>query len=170
MEFLITKEPDKETLEKWKALWEKQKDVLKPNRKSGKEILSYLESNYPLTEIFDKDALDVVSENVLMNEFSAEKLHGKQPVPKAFYLENSGKGKKFYLTENQDPLSLWGDVVTRIFVGIDITSGFFTVEGSTLLWDELCAFRGVDEADLQNYAATAMYIEAKERIEANGYY
>lgn len=170
MEFLITQAPDRKTLEKWKALWEKQKDVLKPNRKSGKEILSYLESNYPLTEIFDDDALDVVSENVLMNEFSAEKLCGKQPVPKAFYLENSGKGKKFYLPENQDPLSLWGEEITRIFVGIDITSGFFTVEGSTLLWDELCAFRGVDEADLQNYAVTAMYIEAKERLKMNGYY
>ncbi len=167
---MITLKPDKETLEKWKALWEKQKDVLKPNRKSGKEILSYLESNYPLTEIFDKDALDVVSENVLENEHYAEKLHGKHPVPKAFYLENSGKGKKFYLAENKDDFSVWGEEITRIFVGIDITSGFFTVEGSTLLWDELCAFRGVDEADLQNYVATIMYLQAKERMEANGYY
>ena len=166
---MITRKPDSKTLEKWKAVWKEQKDVLKPNRKSGKEILSYLESNYPLTEIFDKDALDVVSENVLENEHYAEKLHGKQPVPKAFYLENSEKGKRFYLSENKDDFSVWGEEITRIFVGIDITSGFFTVEGSTLLWDELCAFRGVDEADLQNYVVTAVYIEAKERMEANGY-
>ncbi len=165
---MITRAPDRKTLEQWKAVWEKYKDILKPNRKSGAEILSYLENHYPLTEIFNKDALDVVSENVLKNEFNAEKLCGKQPVPKAFYLENSGNGKRFYFPENKGDISIWGE--DRIFVGIDLTSGFFTVEGSSLLWDEVCAFRGVDEADLQNFAATAMYIEAKERLKANGYY
>ncbi len=163
---MITHAPDSKTLQKMKAIWENHKDILKPNRKSGAEILSYLESNYPLKEIFDKDALDVVSENVLMNEYDAEKLRGGQPVPKAFYLENRGKGNRFYLPENKDDVSIWGEEITRIFVGIDITSGFFTVEGSSLLWDELCVFRGVDEADLQNFAATAIYIEAKERIES----
>ena len=38
------------------------------------------------------------------------------------------------------------------------------VQGSTLLWDELCAFQGLDERDLQNYVITAQYIRALERV------
>lgn len=40
----------------------------------------------------------------------------------------------------------------------------FTGEGSTSLWDELCAFRGVDEQDLQNYVIMAQYVNAVKRI------
>lgn len=115
---MITHAPDRKTLQKMKAIWEKHKNVLKPDRKSGAEILSYLESNYPMTEIFDKEALDVVAENVLMNEYDAGKLRGGQPVPRAFYLENYGKGKKFYLSENKDDVSVLGEEIKRIFVGI----------------------------------------------------
>ena len=32
----------------------------------------------------------------------------------------------------------------------NVVTGFFMVEGSTMLWDELCAVRGLDERDLKN--------------------
>ena len=43
-----------------------------------------------------------------------------------------------------------------------------TVEGSTLLWDELRAFQGLDEKDLQNFVMVAQYLEAQERMNRTG--
>ncbi|MCI2161864.1 MAG: hypothetical protein LKK39_08120 [Oscillospiraceae bacterium] len=162
---MITQEPTKEVFEQWKVVWMKYKDKLQPNRKSGVELLNYLQSKYALTEIYDKKATDAIIGNVTMNAHYAEKLpKGAIPIPKAFFLESSGNGKHFYRPENKDPLDLWGGDITRIFVGIDIASGFYMVEGSTMLWDELCAFQGVDEKDLQNYVCAAEYIHSLKRF------
>lgn len=162
---MITQEVTPQMLAEWKHTFEKYKDLLRPNRKSGAEILAYLQSNYALTEITDPQALTVISDNVSMNPFNAEKLPcGQEPLPKAFYLENVGNGGKFYLSENRDDPDLWGAEITKIFVGIDLCSGFYIVEGSTMLWDELCAFRGVDEKDLKKCVVVAQYIDALKRF------
>lgn len=125
----------------------------------------YLQSNYSLTEVTDEEALAVISENVSMNRYFAEKLaDGQMPLLKAFYLENIGNGHKFYLYENKDHPDLWGGEITKIFIGVDLSSGFYMVEGSTMLWDELCAFQGVDEKDLENFVVVAGYINALKRF------
>lgn len=162
---MITQRPTVEILNEWKKIFEQYKDLLRPNRKSGADILNYLQRNYSLTEIPDEDMLKVISENVSRNKFLAEKLPvGQLPVPKAFYLENIGNGHKFFLSENKDRSDLWGGEITKIFVGIDLSSGYYVVEGSTMLWDELCAFQGVDEKDLENYVVVADYINALQRF------
>ena len=63
-----------------------------------------------------------------------------------------------------DHPDLWGGEITKIFVGVDLCSGFYIVEGSTMLWDELRAFQGVDEKDLGNYVVVADYISALQRF------
>ena len=162
---MITQKPTLEMLTEWKNTFEQYKDLLQPNRKSGTDLLEYLQSNYFLTEITDKKALTVISENVSRNEIYAEKLPASRlPLPKAFYLENIGNGHKFYLSENKDDPDLWGGEITKIFVGLDLCSGFYMVEGSTMLWDELRAFQGVDEKDLENYVVVADYISALKRF------
>ena len=162
---MITQKPTPEILTEWKIIFEKYKDLIKPNRKSGTELLDYLQSNYSLTEITDKEVLTIISENVSRNELFAEKLPvGQLPLPKAFYLENIGNGHKFYFSENEDHSDLWGDEITKIFVGVDLSSGFYMVEGSTMLCDELRAFQGVDEKDLENYVIVADYISALQRF------
>ena len=104
-----------------------------------------------------------------MNEYWAEKLPaGTAPSPRAFYLENEGAGRRFYLPANRDDPELWGGSVERIFVGVDLASGFYMVEGSTLLWDELRAFQGLDEKDLQNFVMVAQYLEVQERMNRTG--
>lgn len=162
---MIVQKPSKERLGEWKSIWIKYKDVIKPNRKTGRELLEYLQSKYALTEIFDADALDAISYTVTRNTYLSEKLSlGVAPVPRTFYLENAGQGEKFYLPENKDDEEIWGGDVTRIFVGIDLSSGFYLIEGSTMLWDELCCFQGIDEKDLQNYVIVAQYINALQRF------
>lgn len=162
---MITQKPTPEILTEWKKAFEQYKDFLQPNRKSGTDLLDYLQSKYSLTEIMDEAVLTVISENVSRSALFAEKLPaGQRPLPKAFYLENIGNGHKFYRSENKDSLDLWGGEITKIFVGVDLSSGFYMVEGSTMLWDELCAFQGVDEKDLENYVIVADYISALQRF------
>lgn len=162
---MIVRESSREDWEEWKSIWTTYKDRLRPNRKTGQELLSYLQSQYVLTELFDVQALDVIRFNVTENKYLAEKLpRGAVPVPRAFYLENKGRGEVFYLPANRDSAELWGGDVTRIFVGLDLASGYFQVEGSTMLWDELCCFQGLDEKDLQNVVIVAQYILALRRL------
>lgn len=162
---MIIREPTKEALEQWKAIWKRYKGKLQPNRRSGIELLDYLQNKYVLTEINDKKAADAIIGSVTMNAHYAQKLpEGAMPVPRAFFLENLGNGERFYSPENKDPIDLWGGNITRIFVGIDIASGFYMVEGSTMLWDEICAFQGVDEKDLGNYVCVAEYINSLKRF------
>ena len=140
-------------IEQWKTVWHKYKDTLRPNRKSGGEIVAYIKNRYPLTELTGQEALQVVAQNVLQNDFFAEKLpKGKNPRPVVFVVENSGNGRPLY--DNQDSVFEG----TAIIVGIDLESGFVVVEGSCCLADELCAFRGLDAGDIDNYFCVAEYI------------
>jgi hypothetical protein len=148
-----------ELLEKWKAIWQEYKDRLIPNRKSGAEIVAYLSDRYLLIEIHDDTALRVISENVMYNELLASKIpFGSAPSPKAYFVESSANGKTLY--EKQDEVFKG----IKIFVGVDLVSGFYCVEGSSLLWDELCAFQGLDEMDIQNPYCVAEYISCLKRL------
>lgn len=157
---MLTQEPTHAMLEEWKQIWLQYRDQLQPNRRSGQELLEYLSGKYALTEIHDPDYLDVVTFNVTMNEAFAEKLSGgKPPLPKAFFIKNEGAGKQLYLQQDE----IFRDV-EQIFVGIDLNSGCFFTEGSSLLWDELCAFQGLDAIDLGNPFLVAMYVRARQKF------
>ncbi len=159
---MITSAPDAAQLEQWKKLWQEQKDFLVPNRKNGQQLIDYLFALYNLEEISDREILDTVAFNVTESTFFCRKLAGGEPRPRAFFVKDSGNGARLYQRRSE----IYADVEC-IIVGIEMTSGCFYVEGSEQLWDELCAYQGVDEDDLGNYVRTAQYIEClqnKERI------
>lgn len=158
---MISSKPTKEQIDNFKSIFEQYKDKLEPNRKSGRELEKYLRGKYILTPIEDKRAANVVRLNVTRNKPFAEKLpKGKEPMPVVFYVENKGEGSRLYHPENQDDKTFCDGVYKKIFVGIDLESSYYTVEGSSLLWDELCAFIGLDEKDLTNFVCVANYITA----------
>lgn len=162
---MITKETTKVVSNEWKAAWLKYENKLQPNRKTGTELLDYLQDKYVLTEIFDQDALNTVTYNITTNQPLAEKLpDGMVPVPRTFFLENTENGEALYKDENKDSADTGGGDITRIFVGIDMVTGFYTVEGSSMLWDEINAFRGLDEKDLQNSVCVSQYVSALKRF------
>ena len=78
-------------------------------------------------------------------------------------MENEGNGCALYAAAEKEA-ALWQERRERIFVGLDTVTGFFMVEGSSLLWDELYAFRGLDAQDLENYVCVAEYIACMQRF------
>ena len=112
---MITCEPTAEMIERWKALYNQYQNRLRPNRKSGPQLLRYLAERYPLRRLHDEQAMKVVAENVLLNDHLREKLpQGRNPLPIAFMIENVGAGKKLF--KQPDPARF---DASEIFVGID---------------------------------------------------
>jgi hypothetical protein len=145
-------------LQQWQAIWQENRPLLQPNRKSGAQVLTWLEKNYPLTPLLDDNARQVVADNVLLNEPHRQKLPpGVLPQPLTFTVDNRGAGAALYAAQLPD------EAGQRIFVGLDLVSGYYTVEGSCRLWDEMFAFRGLDQADLENCYLVAEYIGCRER-------
>jgi hypothetical protein len=156
---MLMQEATPEMVERWIEVWNKYRDKLLPNRKSGKEVVEYLKNKYLLEELHDDNAKQVVINNILYNKPYADKLPmGVEPSAVTFVVKNKDNGK--FLYENQDE-SFKGN---NIFIGVELESGFFCVEGSSLLWDELYVFRDLDEKDIQNYFCVAEYISCLKKF------
>lgn len=155
---MLMQKPTPKMIEEYKETWNEYKNKLHPNRKSGKEVVEYLKNKYLLEELHDDNARLTVINNVLYNKPYREKLPMRaKPHAVTFVVKNEGNGK--FLYENQD--EIFKEI--NIFVGVELESGFFCVEGSSLLFDELYAFRGLDEKDIQNYYCVAEYISCLKK-------
>ena len=156
---MLMQEATPKMLDEWKKVWNEYRDKLKPNRKTGQELLDFMQLKYSLTEIYDNKALRVIADNVLNNKPFAEKLpQNEKPLPRAFIVKNVEAGQ--FLYQEQDEVFRGRD----IFAGVDLASGCYHVEGSSFLYDELCAHQGLDEKDIQNCFCVAQYIECLERF------
>lgn len=147
----------------WKVTYEQYKAKVNPNRKTALEIIEHLKQNYPVTEVTNDQWKKMITHEVLENEHSAKKLPaGKQPFAVIFSVQNTGAGTHLYKTQDK---VFKGQ---NIFVGIEIETGHFHVEGSSLLWDELFAIRGLDEDDLTNFYLVAQYISCLKKFDLLG--
>jgi hypothetical protein len=157
---MLMQEATPEMVETWKSIFAEYKTRLSPNRKKAQGIIEYLERKYQLEESVDEEWKQVVIDNVLLSDFYLSKLPaGRTVSPRVFYVKNTGNGKSLY--QQQDNIFNGQGII----VGIDMETGFFHVEGSSLLWDELFAFRGLDEDDLNNYYLVAEYISCLKRFD-----
>ena len=149
---MLTHKATAADIAEWKEIFEACRGRLSPNRRSGEELAAYLRTGYPVTPLSGEREFAVVRDNVLRNECFKEKLpEGKAPRPVAFMLK---------------------DKETDIFIGVELETGYFLVEGverstgefcaekTERLYDELVAFRGLDEKDLGNFYLVAEYVGA----------
>ncbi len=156
---MLMHEPTPEMAEEWKRTFKQYGPRLAPNRKKGKAVLQYLMGKYPLEEAKDDKWKQIVLSDVLHNRHNLEKLRaGKTPSAAVFHVLNTGVGKTLY--ERQDEL-FRGMTITA---GVEMETGAFHVEGSSLLWDELFAFRGLDEQDLKNFYLVAEYVSCLKKF------
>lgn len=136
---MLTKEATPELIKEWQKIYYNHINNLVPNRKTGFEINEYFRKNYSFICVKDKNAKETVIQNIINNESFKEKLSvGEKPKPMTYTIRDS-----------------------NIFVGIDLISGYFYVEGSEDVYDDLFAYRGLDESDLKNFYLVAEYIRCK---------
>lgn len=149
----------KEQLYEWRTIHKQYKNKLIPNRKSGKEVLSFLQNKYSLEEFNEEKAFLAITQTVLNNQFQKQKLpENSIPKPRCYILKNEGNGKFVY--DNQE--DIWKGI--PIFIGIDLSSGYVQIEGSCILYDEIYAFQGIDEYDIENCARVADYIDCLKKF------
>jgi len=150
---MLTRKVSPEMIREWKDTSATYRPLLSPNKKTGPEILAYLTGKYPVRELPAGSLSEVISDNVLLNDCNARKMPaGKTPETVGFFIENTGAGKHLY--ENQEEFFRGRSIIA----GVELHSAYFMVEGSSLLWDELFAFRGLDDEDLTNYYLVAEYV------------
>lgn len=119
-------------------------DAPPPSRRSGEELLAYLQARYRLLPLTGGRALSVARDNVLFNPPLREKLPpGQAPRPVAFALP--GRGRRG-----------WPSMVF-----LDLASGCFFVENDRELRDRLAAFQGLDAADAKNPWMLSEYLRCK---------
>ena len=157
---MLTHEPSMQDIANWKQVFATYRPRLKSNRTSGEELLAYLRSRYSLRMLTDSNADQVVIQNIVQNESLARELPpDAAPKPVCCIVESVDAGEALYREQDACFAGI------EIFVGIDLVTGYFCVEGSSRLWDELYAFRGLNENDLANYYSVAEYIACLERFD-----
>lgn len=145
---MITSEMTIEKVEEYRKLYQKRRNALKPNRKSGQEVEKHIVDTYNAVRIEHSGFKKVVEDNILTNDFKREKLpRGVRPNVKVYALDD-------------------------VLVGIDTVSGEFHVECNDInkmaeIYDNLFVFRGLDEADLNNFVLVGEYIKCFERRNSN---
>ncbi len=155
---MLTEMPTEEMISKWKRVYSEYRGKLKPNRKSSYELVEYLKNSYPLKEMDDRKFENMVTEEMMENDFSMEKLEkGKTPRIVSFKVLNIGDGERLY--KKQDKIFKGLDII----IGIDMETGYFHIEGSSILYDELFKFRGLDEQDLSNYFLVYEYVKQMDK-------
>lgn len=137
---MLTIQPTAEMITEWKRIFEAHHSRLKSNRKSGAEVDQYFRGKYVCQIFSDATFQKLVAFNITENEVSHKKL------PKG-------------CTPNIQSYKT-GDV----FVGIDLCTGEFHIEGENieevaLIYDDLFAYRGLDDDDLKNFFLVAEYIK-----------
>ena len=166
---ITTNNPTKEQLENWYSIYMENISSLSPNRRSGTDLIQYLQKHYELnsrSDIYDPEEMKIkgladISSSRYLSSCIPE---GKTPVIKAFFLQNKGRNKKLFEEPLKDDESIWGKEIKEISVVIDETTGYFRVEGSTYLFDDLNTERGLSSEDLENFVVVAEYIEGKARL------
>lgn len=151
--------PTKEDIAHWKEVFAEYHTRLKPNRISGALLREYLTAHYPAQAMQDPKLDQVVTGNILSNECYARTLpQGVSPEPVCYKLAREGAALPLYAS--QEAIYAGSDIL----VGIDLVSGYFFVEGCSILWDELYAHRGLSEDELSNYYCVAEYVACLTRF------
>ena len=141
---MLTRMPDDKMIEEWKVLYAEHRKALKPDRKTGAEIEEYFLSKYEADEYADEEFIEVCRDNITLNPHSRKKLpEGKTPEIHSY-------------------------ITGGVKVGIDLVSGEIHLESDDImkvvyLYDDLFAYRGLDEDDLDNPFLVAEYVKLTGR-------
>ena len=95
---ITTNDPTKEQLESWYGIYMENLSSLSPDRKSGKDLIKYLQKHYELnskSDIFDAEEIKIKGlADISSSRYLSSRIpEGKTPVIKIFFLQNKGRNK-----------------------------------------------------------------------------
>lgn len=129
-------------MEQWIRVYEQERPKLSANAVSGEALLTYLLAHVHAAPKDDEATEKALFDAVMNNRFFASKLKdGRKPRPKVFLLDDGTT------------------------VGIDLETGYFSVDGNYRLRDELTYVKGLDDADLDNVLRTVDWLRCKRLYE-----
>ncbi len=141
---MLTTAPTSKMIAEWKRVFEIYHSSLIPNRKSGSEVDQYFRDKYSHQLYDNAEFREIVSLNITENDYFNRKLP-----------ENTLPNIQSYKTGN-------------VLVGIDLCTGEFHIESENIeeaipIYDDLFAYRGLDEEDINNFFLVAEYIKLTQR-------
>ena len=149
-------------INEWKNVFNMYKDKVIPNRISPDLLVEYLMNKYPLIKQNNENYKQIVIQNEKATSlYSKNKQEGIVPNIVIFELQNNGIGKDIYLKQDEVFRNI------KIIIGINLATGYFTVEGSSYIWDEILAYRGLDKDEINNYYMVAEYIKCFQVFDEN---
>lgn len=136
---MLTTEPTPEMAAEWKRIFEKHRDTLTPNRKSGQEVDRYFRENYAYQRLEKAEPLKAALPDFTQDDGDKKKC-----------AEDAYANIRCYRVED-------------VLVAIDVCTGNFHVECETIekavpIYDDLFVYRGLDEEEIKNFFLAAEYI------------
>jgi len=152
------KKPSEKDIQEWKSVYEEYKALLRPNVKHAIQVLEYIKKKYPLKEETSETYKEIVVSNIKMNNHLAAKIpDGKESIPILFTVPNQGNAVALY--EAQEKVYKG----CQIYLGVELETGYFFIEGSDELADEVTAFKGLDSDDMVNFYLVANYVRCLKK-------
>ena len=142
----------------WKRVQQENLGRLRPNRRSGVQVLDGLRRRYPTAPLDDPRFAQVVMANFTQDPY----LHAERPQIAALRILREGTGEALYRTQS----AIYGGM--DILVGVELISGYVHCEGSDELEEELFLLQGLNEAQLGNPFLVWRYVmlaQAAERAQ-----
>ena len=175
--FMIETEANRSIISKWQAIYDENRPLLKPNKKSAEEVIRYLQEKYPIITENSAEAKEVATFNIaegLKHSGTEEQQDPSSFQIITFKVQNERNGANLYRTQQQDYLDVVAefrkihddaqdipadDFPMPILVNVEINSGFIYVEGSPALSNEIELFQGHNAKELENIYTVACYVK-----------
>jgi hypothetical protein len=157
---MLMEEPTPQMVEDWKTTFAKYRSRLKPNKKTATQIIEYLQAKYPLIQNKQEKAIKFVLHNIIANKPFADKIPpGKRLKPLIFSIPNEQRSETLYQKQEEVFKN------STIIIGLELETSCVFIEGSGELADEVAAFQGLDEEDLENFYLVANYIRCLNKYD-----
>lgn len=145
-------------VKEWKKVYNEYRDLLLPDMKSSGEVISYVTGKYVTEKINSELYENTVTYNIVNNDFFREQIpEGKSPVSYIYKIKNTAKGIQLY--ENREKIFSGTDII----FGIELLTCYIYVEGSSELYDEIFAYRGLNEKEINNFYLVSKYISCLKK-------
>lgn len=150
---MLTELATDEMILEWKEIYRLNKPKLKPNKLNIDDVKQYLENKYTMIDLDSTEFNSIIKANIMSNPHYSERIQEGISLDIESYVINKTPRSNHLFDSRK---ALFKNM--RIKIGFERMTNRIQVFGSDILSDELIAFQGLDEYDLENFYIVAEYI------------